>query len=188
MNPEPVELDPEKTEDSLGKGGSILGCRRFMDYDMDILTERIVKNLKSRDIDILYIIGGDGSLSVAHNIARKSDGIVVVGVPKTMDNDILWVWHSFGFDTVVERAATVVNTMDFEAESTGRICILELFGAQAGFVAANAALASGHVDLVLIPEQFRGLDKKEAKEAIESYCSYLQQIIRDKERAHFACI
>lgn len=138
------------------RGGTELGTSRDS-FD----TDRLVRALCDKKVNILYVVGGDGSLTCAHDMAkyiRENDikvagkSIVVAGVPKTMDNDILWVWHSFGFDTAVEEATRVVNAIHDDAKSTERVCIVQLFGRDAGFVAAHAALASGQVHTVLVPE------------------------------------
>jgi 6-phosphofructokinase 1 len=176
-----IELDPNLTEGWLDQGGSKLGNVRYYHNGrrnkevIPQMVEVITTNLQNIGIDILYVIGGDGSLEVAHAIALANPAISVVGIPKTMDNDILWVWQSFGFNTAVEQAAQVINTLHSEAESTRRIGLIELFGAESGFVAANASLASGHVDLVLIPEVFQLLSKKTMEtdqryeEAVQNY-------------------
>jgi 6-phosphofructokinase 1 len=146
-----VELEPSRTIEWIQKGGTgIYTGRDRPDVNA------IVTGLVQSGIDILYIIGGDGSLSVAHLIAKEIElkqlKVVVAGIPKTMDNDVLWISHSFGFDTAVEEAASIVNAIHDEAKSTRRICLLPLFGREAGFVAAHAALACGHVDAILVPE------------------------------------
>lgn len=181
-------LRVEETEKWLEKGGCELGAIRYRDFSLEELTDKIASNLNRWPIDILYIIGGDGSLTVAHEIANKVQKTIVVGVPKTMDNDILWVWQSFGFNTAVERAASFINTMHCEAESTRRVCILELFGARSGFVAANAALASGHVDLVMIPEVFKGMRRQEAEQALKTYTEHLIKTIGRKPKNPHAVI
>jgi 6-phosphofructokinase 1 len=84
---------------------------------------------------------------------KENLNLSVAVVPKTMDNDILWVWQSFGFVTAVDKATEIINTLHTEAESNRRVCVIQLFGAKSGHVAANAALASGDVDAVLIPEE-----------------------------------
>jgi 6-phosphofructokinase 1 len=102
-----------------------------------------------------------------------------------MDNDLLWVWQSFGFNTAVERAANVINIMNCEARSTRRVCLIELFGAESGFVAANAALASAHADLVLVPEIFGSLGEAQCNQALTGYVSHLQRVVnRDPSRSH----
>jgi len=182
--PHYIELTPSVTETWQDRCGSELGAKRYTKLNLDTLSSKIVDKLKPSEIDILYVVGGDGSLTVAHAVAEKAQQIeganqmIVVGVPKTMDNDILWVWQSFGFNTAVERAAAFINTMHCEAESTRRIAILQLFGARAGYVAANAALASGHVDLVMIPEEFEGLSKLQAMKAIQTYRDHLSNAIK----------
>jgi 6-phosphofructokinase 1 len=179
-----IILNPGITEHWLERGGSMLGARRFSEKKIEELADRITENLELNDINILYVIGGDGSLTVAHEIAKRVQGISVVGIPKTMDNDVLWVWQSFGFNTAVAKATEVVNTMHWEAESTRRVCIIELFGAESGFVAANAALASGHADLVLVPESFLPLSPQQYEQLLGAYVEYVSRTVRDKERAH----
>ncbi|MCX7846098.1 MAG: 6-phosphofructokinase [Dictyoglomaceae bacterium] len=76
-----------------------------------------------------------------------------------MDNDILWVWQSFGFVTAFDKATEIINIFHTEAESNNRVCIIQLFGANTGHVAANASLASGNIDVVLIPEENFEVDK-----------------------------
>jgi len=180
-------LTPSDTEAWIDKGGSILGIRRYHDKNRDDLVEAIVEQLTLKNIQILYIIGGDGSLGVAHEVAKQATSVSVVGIPKTMDNDVMWVWQSFGFRTAVEKATEVINTLNAEAEATRRVCIIELFGAESGFVAANAALASGHVDLVLIPEEFKPLSPEASERALADYIKYLQQRLQnphDREKPH----
>jgi len=168
-----VELDPAKTIEWIQKGGTgIFTGRDKADVNS------IVKSIVQLGIDILYVIGGDGSLSVAHAIAKEIAArklkIAVAGIPKTMDNDVLWISHSFGFDTAVEEAARIVNAIHDEAKSTRRICLLPLFGREAGFVAAHAALACGHVDAILVPEvEFK----------LEPLLEYVDRLVKRKGHA-----
>ncbi len=141
-------------------GGSLLATSRFEDLLKADIAQRneLLGRMVSRldGIDILYVIGGDGSMKVAHAIWTKAQEVQsklsVVGIPKTMDNDILWVWQSFGFLSAVERAREAVLNLHTEARSNPRLCILQLFGSDSGFVASHAGLASGLCDAVLIPE------------------------------------
>jgi 6-phosphofructokinase 1 len=149
-------LDPSITERWLDQGGSMLGSRRHYGMKMEHLAKRLAKNLKKAGINILYIAGGDGSLKTANILANHVPDIAVVCIPKTMDNDILWVAQSFGFSTSVEKGAEIIRTLTVEAQSTRRVGIVELFGAESGFVTANAAHACGRANLVLIPEMFSG--------------------------------
>jgi 6-phosphofructokinase 1 len=179
-------LHPEETEEWLEKGGSELGNRRTKkEADIRSFADDLLRNLESNQIDILYVIGGEGSQTLAHSIAELAQSLAVVGLPKTMDNDLLWVWQSFGFNTAVERAVEVINILNCEARSTRRVCLVELFGAESGFVAANAALASGHADLVLVPEIFSSLSRDECNRALSGYLLHLERVVkRDRERPH----
>ena len=132
------ELDTGTTEEWLDQGGSKLGIVRYYPKNaqgktligkdaIKKMAFEITKNLQTNRIDILYVIGGDGSLKTAHEIAVLNPERSIIGIPKTMDNDVLWVWKSFGFDTAVEQATRVINTLRSEAEATRRICLIELF-------------------------------------------------------------
>lgn len=154
----PRSLDSTETANWIHEGGSLLGSGRGAP---DV--SEMVQSLLDKGISILYVIGGDGSLSAAHDIAKqieKEEGdarvagkkIVIAGIPRTMDNDILWVGRSFGFDSAVEEATRLINAIHEDTRSTNRVCLVQLFGREAGFVAAHATLASGLPDAVLIPE------------------------------------
>lgn len=180
-------LTAKQTELWLEKGGSMLGIRRYYPDDGNtlkrkqaILTKKIAEQMRAFPIKILYVIGGDGSLSTAHEIAKrvKNDNISVVGIPKTMDNDVFWVSESFGFKTAVENTTHIINTINSEAESSRRVGLIEIFGAESGFVAAHSALASGHVDLVLVPEEFQRLTKEEYEATLVKYVEHLKEKIR----------
>jgi 6-phosphofructokinase 1 len=180
-------LESSDTEEWLDKGGSILGIRRYHERTREELADAIAVQLALKKINILYVIGGDGSLAVAHEIAKSAKDVSVVGIPKTMDNDVMWVWQSFGFRTAVEKARELINTLNSEAEATRRVCMIELFGAESGFVAANASLASGHVDLVLIPEEFQPLTAQSCELALEDYIGFLKDRVlgpRSKQKPH----
>jgi 6-phosphofructokinase 1 len=191
-----VELTTAMTEEWLDQGGSKLGIIRYYpkaytreettgDEAIKKMIDDITINLQTNRIDILYVIGGDGSLKTAHKLALENPTRSIIGIPKTMDNDVLWIWQTFGFATAVEQATRVINTLRSEAESTRRICVIELFGAESGFVAANAALASGHVDAVLIPEVFKDLNTKDALEYLDKIIDHIGERVEDKdERTH----
>ena len=158
----PRRLSSRDLEGRAELGGSILATSRWDDFAQrsssgrDEMLTRAVHSLRVRGISILYVIGGDGSMRAAHAISRKAKShdyeLAVVGIPKTTDNDILWVWQSFGFLSAVEKARETLLTMHTEAKSNPRLCVVQLFGSDSGFVAAHAALASGVCDAVLIPE------------------------------------
>jgi 6-phosphofructokinase 1 len=162
-----VKLTSREVERQAQMGGSLLATSRWDDFVLqpaasrDEMLSQAVIALRQRHIDILYVIGGDGSMRAAHALWKKSEELSrssghsplsVFAIPKTMDNDILWVWQSFGFLTAVEKAREAVLNLHTEARSNPRLCILQLFGSDSGFVAAHAALASGVADVVMIPE------------------------------------
>jgi 6-phosphofructokinase 1 len=185
-----VQLETSMTEDWLDQGGSKLGIVRYYhggkkgDAALAEMAEAITKELQYNGINILYVIGGDGSMRAAHEIAVRNPSRSVIGIPKTMDNDILWIWQTFGFDSAVEQATHVINTLRSEAEGTRRICLVELFGAESGYVAANAALASGHVDAVLIPEVFRALSATDSEAYLKSIITHIKCWVRDRDEKH----
>jgi 6-phosphofructokinase 1 len=152
-------------------GGSLLGTSRpeeLLGSDPKERAEcrrRIVMRLcdhPDERVHILYVIGGDGSMRAAHALQRTADDmgkdLAVVGIPKTMDNDILWIWQSFGFLSAVEKAREVILNMHTEVASNPRLGIIQLFGSDSGFVASHAAYSTA-CDLVLIPEDPLTMDQ-----------------------------
>jgi 6-phosphofructokinase 1 len=193
---EPLDIDV--TRDWQWLGGTHLGSvREYKDHDPKTVAGEASRRLKNEHIDILYVLGGDGSMTVAHEMRSMVPNMAIACVPKTMDNDVLWTWESFGYATAAEEAAKTINTLHQEAQSTRRICLVELFGAESGFVAANATLTSGQVDLVLIPEVIKSLKEGSEEEEVESpregrsqiapvaVINYLQECINHiQRRAH----
>ena len=141
-------------------GGTILGTsnrvspfhveRRagVMVQDSDRSAE-VVRNFKDMGFNALIAIGGDGTLSIALRLAAK--GIPVVGVPKTIDNDIEQTSVTFGFDTAVSAATDAIDRLHPTTEAHGRVMVVELMGRNAGFIALNSGVAGG-ADVILIPE------------------------------------
>lgn len=149
---EPVRMTPELVDDIHRQGGTILGTSRG-----PVDPGAAVEFLKSRDIDILFCVGGDGTQRGAHvldDMAEKAGHpVAVVGIPKTIDNDIEYVWRTFGYSTAVEEASHVIDSAHAEAKSVlNGIGLVKLMGREAGFIACGAALASQEVNFVLIPE------------------------------------
>jgi 6-phosphofructokinase 1 len=185
-----LPLTPEVTERWLDSGGSELRAIRYPPGhergpgSMSELAQACAKNLMDNWFDILYVIGGDGSMATAHEIAFEAPRTTVVGVPKTMDNDVPWIWESFGFTTAVEQATQVINMMHSEAQSTRRVGIVELFGAESGFVVAMAVLASGHIDLALIPEEFRYLSEDDCVKALDRYIGHVVETLLRRGSTH----
>src|SRR5689334_10406755 len=149
---EPVNLTPPFVDCIHQKGGTILGSSRG---PVDIA--RAVDNLIARKVDILFTIGGDGTQRGANDLyqeARKrGHALSVVGVPKTIDNDVGFVSRTFGFFSAVQEAARVLDCAHTEARSVpGGIGLVKLMGRHAGFVTAGAVVASQDVNFALIPE------------------------------------
>ena len=154
----PLALDPARVRDIHRAGGRILGTARTKP-DLDIACS----TLAALKVDLVFCIGGDGTLRGAHALAAAAQArgqtLGVIGVPKTIDNDVPWVDRTFGFDTAVEVATRAVDAAHVEAEAArGGIGLVRLMGRDAGFIAAHAALASGDADAVLVPEVPFALD------------------------------
>jgi len=156
LNPEqsrlPMALTPKVVEDIHHRGGTILGTSRGHQSP-----EVMAHCLADQGFDILFCIGGDGTQhgahSIASEIARRELPISVVGIPKTIDNDIRFCFRTFGYYTAVAEAETVVDRAHVEAKSIlNGVGLVKLMGREAGFIAAAAALASGEANFVLVPE------------------------------------
>lgn len=148
----PIELKPDIVEDIHKVGGTFLGSARGNED-----TKVMVNTLKKLGIQILLCVGGDGTLRGAHaiheEITKQGLDIAVVGIPKTIDNDIDYVWKTFGFDTAVEVSRQVLDCAHVEATGAPNgIGLVKVMGRDSGFIAANATLASLEVNFTLIPE------------------------------------
>jgi 6-phosphofructokinase 1 len=155
---EPVCLTPAVVADIHNRGGTILGTSRG---GQD--TDQVVATLARLGISILFVIGGDGTLRGAQEIAdaasRRGVELSVIGVPKTIDNDVPYIDHSFGFQTAFARAAESIKAAHTEASSTPHgVGLVKLMGRHSGFIACYAALANHDTDCVLIPEVPVALD------------------------------
>ncbi|HHC75078.1 MAG TPA: ATP-dependent 6-phosphofructokinase [Thiothrix sp.] len=149
---EPWQLTPDKVSGIKGQGGTLLGSSRGTPP-----TPELVDGLQHHNIDLLFVIGGDGTMRGAHaiwqEVRRRQLCISVIGVPKTIDNDIPYVRRTFGFETAVAEAAAAINVAETEANGTPYgIGLVKLMGRHAGFIAAAATVASGQPNYCLIPE------------------------------------
>ena len=147
-----LDLTPEAVVNIHDRGGTVLGSSRGP-QDID----EIIDGLERMNINLLFMIGGDGTLTAAGRLAdailQRGLKIGVVGVPKTIDNDIYMVSRSFGFDTAVDVATQAIISASNEAEGyPNGIGLIKLMGRHAGFIAATAVLAQQDVNFVLIPE------------------------------------
>ena len=149
---EPILLDPDKVDTIHELGGTVLGSSRGQQP-----TEKIVDTLVRMNINVLFCIGGDGSLRCAGDIndevRARGLKISVVGIPKTIDNDLQCVGRSFGFETAVGVAANVIGLAHVEAKGTPNgVGLVKLMGRDSGFIAAYAAMANPIVNFCLVPE------------------------------------
>lgn len=155
---EPMVLTPDDVDDIHQIGGTILGSSRG---GQD--TKVIVDTLSHLNINLLFCIGGDGTLraakDIADEVARRRLAISVVGVPKTIDNDLAFIGRSFGFETAVYETGRVITCAHVEAKGAPRgIGLVKLMGRDSGFIAAYAAIANSVVNLCLVPEVPFSLD------------------------------
>ncbi len=157
----PIPLDPDSVDTIHEIGGTVLGSSRGQQP-----TEEIVDTLVRMNINVLFCIGGDGSLRCAGDIAsecrQRGLAISVVGVPKTIDNDLQFVGRSFGFETSVAAATEVIRNAHVEAKGTPHgVGLVKLMGRDSGFIAAYASLANPVVNFCLIPEMDFDVDGPE---------------------------
>lgn len=134
----------------LPRGGTILGSSRTNPFGIEGGVEQIKANLESAGVDALIAIGGEDTLGVATKLADL--GVRVVGVPKTIDNDLSATDFTFGFDTAVNIAMEAIDRLHTTAESHHRVLVVEVMGRHAGWIALHAGMAGG-ANVVLIPEQ-----------------------------------
>jgi len=149
----PIELYPDKVAQIMDQGGSILSSSRGNQREQDMVDTLCLYGVK-----MLFAIGGDGTLrgaqAIAREIQKRNEDIAVVGIPKTIDNDINYVQKTFGFSTAFSKAVEAVNCAHTEAKGAPNgIGLVKLMGRHSGFIAVNAALASKNVNFVLIPEK-----------------------------------
>jgi 6-phosphofructokinase 1 len=145
------ELTIESTRGILPRGGTILGTSRTNPFKRDGGPELIRENMESLHLDGLIAIGGEDTLGAANRL-HADHGINVVGVPKTIDNDIGATDVTFGFDTALQVATEAIDRLHTTAESHHRVMVVEVMGRHAGWIALYSGLAGGG-DVILIPEQ-----------------------------------
>jgi 6-phosphofructokinase 1 len=150
-----MELGIPQVRGILPRGGTILGSSRTNPAKIDGGFERIEENLKSLGVDALVAIGGEDTLGVATSLHEH--GVHVVGVPKTIDNDLNATDYTFGFDTAVTIATEAIDRLHTTAESHHRILICEVMGRHAGWIALHSGMAGG-ANVILIPEVRFSLD------------------------------
>ncbi|HHY22919.1 MAG TPA: 6-phosphofructokinase [Clostridiaceae bacterium] len=155
-----IKFGPDDASGILDKGGTILGTsNRDNPFNFKVqvddkieyrdMSDDVIKNVRALNIDSMIIIGGDGTLTSARDFSKK--GLNIVGVPKTIDNDLSGTDLTFGFMTAVDTATDAIDKLHSTAESHHRVMILEVMGRYAGWIALKSGIAGG-ADVILIPE------------------------------------
>ncbi len=147
---ESIELGPESISGLLPRGGTILGSSRTNPYrDGADGTALVLDGMQQHGLDALIAIGGEDTLGVATRLA--ADDVAVIGVPKTIDNDLAETDYTFGFDTAVQVGSDAIDRLHTTAESHDRVIVVEVMGRHAGWIACSAGLAGG-AHAILVPE------------------------------------
>jgi len=176
-----VELTADRVTDIHHFGGTILGSSRGTQD-----AGEIVDSLERLNINVLFVIGGDGTMraakAIVEEIGKRKRKIGVIGIPKTIDNDINFITRSFGFDTAVEKATEAIQCAHVEAKGVDRgIGLVKLMGREAGFIAAQATLALQEVNFLLVPEVPFSLDGE------DGLLSALERRLAVKDHAVIVC-
>lgn len=150
IEPAATELSYEKVDELVGVGGTVILTSRTNPFKMEGGPEKVVQSIKKLGLDCLVAIGGNDTLGVAHKLSKM--GVKVVGVPKTMDNDLSSTDFTFGFDSAVNVAMECIDRVKTTGMSHERVIVVEVMGRDAGWVAAYAGIACG-AHVVLIPEK-----------------------------------
>lgn len=146
-----MELNLESVSGILPRGGTILGTSRTNPYKKPEDVAKVIENYKKMKLDALIAIGGEDTLGVANKLFKEKKGVNVVGVPKTIDNDLNATDYTFGFDTAVNIATEAIDRLHTTAESHHRVMVTEVMGRHAGWIAMHSGIAGG-ADVILIPE------------------------------------
>jgi 6-phosphofructokinase 1 len=152
----------------LSQGGTLLGTARFHPHRNDGGLDAVVQTLEAERIDALICIGGDGTLHAASKVAEA--GVPVVGIPKTIDNDVWGTDASIGFDTAVTIATEAIDRIHTTAESHNRVMIVEVMGRHAGWIAVTSGIAGG-AEIVLAPEEPFDIER-------------IEKFLKHRHRAH----
>jgi ATP-dependent phosphofructokinase / diphosphate-dependent phosphofructokinase len=156
LSDDAVDLTNETTRGILHRGGTILGSSRTNPFKADGGADTVRATLAEREVDALIPIGGEDTLGVARRLV--DEGIPVVGVPKTIDNDLAGTDFTFGFQTAVQIATDAIDRLHTTAESHNRVIIVEVMGRHAGWIATYSGIAGG-ADVILVPERPYDIDE-----------------------------
>lgn len=144
-----LKLDLQSVSGILPKGGTILGTSRTNPYKKESDLKKVLENYKLLNLDALIAVGGEDTLGVADKLVKE--GLKIIGIPKTIDNDLSCTDYTFGFDTALNTATEAIDRLHTTAESHHRIMVVEVMGRYAGWIAVGAGIAGG-ADIILIPE------------------------------------
>ncbi|GAB4155821.1 MAG: 6-phosphofructokinase [Planctomycetota bacterium] len=180
----PMPLDWSNTDNIIGEGGTILGSSRTNPFKREGGVEGIIENFRRYDLDAFIAIGGDDTLGVANRLYLEK-GFPIIGVPKTIDNDLSATDFTFGFDTAVNRAVEAIDSLVTTARSHRRVMVVEIMGRHAGWIAAYAGIASG-ADVVLVPERPFSIDSVAETLKKNRYQGKLYNIVAIAEGATLA--
>lgn len=156
--------------------GSVLGSLSRGNPEEEEVTEDILKGYKLLELDALIAIGGDGSLDIIYDLAKKGDWNLVV-IPKTIDNDVAFTERSVGFDTASNTVTQALYDLTFTAASHERIMVVQVMGRDAGHLALHSGIAGG-ADCILIPE----LTPKLTENTIDGICKYIAKLRKDRRK------
>ncbi len=175
------ELTPRSVSNIHHFGGTVLGSSRGPQDPGEI-----VDSLERLNVNILFVIGGDGSMraakAIVEEVTRRGRKIAVIGIPKTIDNDINFITRSFGFDTAVEKATEAIHCAHAEAIGMDNgVGLVKLMGREAGFIAAQATLAMQEVNFLLVPEEPLVLEGK------NGFLKALEKRLRMRGHALIVC-
>jgi len=151
-----IILDDKSVSGILPKGGTILGTSRTNPYKKTGDVEKVKSNFHKHNLKALIVVGGEDTLGVANRLCQE--GLPVVGIPKTIDNDLSATDYTFGFDTAVNIAMECIDRLHTTAESHNRVMVVEIMGRHAGWIALEAGLAGG-ADVILVPEFPMSIDE-----------------------------
>ncbi len=158
MDGDAFDLTLENTRGLLHRGGTILGTSRTNPFREDDGPGRIAATLRDRGLDALIAIGGEDTLGVARRLGGGEHRIDVVGVPKTIDNDLAGTDFTFGFHTAVQIATDAIDRLHTTAESHNRVMVVEVMGRHTGWIATYSGMAGG-ADAILVPERPYDVDE-----------------------------
>lgn len=144
-----MPLDRNAVAGILHRGGTILGTSRTNPFKDSATAQVAMRNIKKLGLDVIVAVGGEDTLGVAYKFSKR--GVKVIGIPKTIDNDLSGTDYTFGFDTAVHIATEAIDRLHTTAESHNRVLVCEVMGRHAGWIATFAGLAGG-ADVVIVPE------------------------------------